>query len=922
MTMKTAILTALFFFFAFGGYGQVSLSGKIQDKTTGDPLIGSVVVLVELNMTTAAGLDGSYVFSRVPAGTYTLRASYIGYESVEERVTVASTAVKRDFALPDATINLEGATVIARRDEGSERNARMVEKNNMNVVNTISAKEIEVSPDITVANVVQRVSGVSLERNANGDGQFAIVRGMEKRYNYTLVNGIKIPSSDPRNRYVPLDIFPSDLLERLEVTKALTPNMEGDAIGGVIDMKMKTAPDRFTVTFNAGTGYSQLFLDRDFRSFDRSTTPRFSPRIANGEDYRANINDFQLENIDFYDQQAPLNQVYGLSIGNRFLGGKLGVLVAGSYQNTFRGANSLFMSTFIDQEDNTPYYEIVQDRMFSTQQQRGGAHARIDYEFNNRNQIKLYLGGIALNEYETRTRVDTILKIGRGQGPGTGRIELRERSRQRFQKVYNGTLQGIHELSDQWSVDWSAVYSLARNDDPDMAELMWITAITRNPEGELVQDPIQYGTDYDRRWINNSDQDLAGYGNVNYKQSLFGIPTVFSAGGMYRHKNRESMYDEYLLRAFPIIQDWSGSVYDGSWNLFNTLGTPTGALNYTCVEDVAAAYGMFKMNFKKLEVLGGARFESTAFEWESNAPETVPGKRGTINYSDLLPSLHMKFTPTEEQNIRVSYFASISRPSFFEVIPYEINEEDFRERGNPFLMRTKADNFDVRYERFTNFLDKIMVGVFYKRIADPIESALAIQGQTIFLQPTNFGTATNAGLEIDFTKYIRNFGIRMFYTYTNSSITTTKIVRFRDDNGNLTSRQEDQTRPLQGQSAHISNVSLLYKNQKSGTDVQLALVYTGQRIISVSPYLDNDIWQRGFIQLDLSIEQQVAKQFTVYAKINNLIDSPLRADILLPNTFNADQAPYLDATNSVLVREDFYGQSYLIGVKYRFVKQS
>jgi TonB-dependent receptor len=421
--------------------------------------------------------------------------------------------------------------------------------------------------------------------------------------------------------------------------------------------------------------------------------------------------------------------------------------------------------------------------------------------------------------------------------------------------------------------------------------------------------------------MNNRDQDIAGYANLSYSPEIFNIPWVFTVGGMFRHKNRDSNFDEYLLRTMPIMQEWSGSVYDASFTLFNTLGTPTDPLNYMCMENVGAGYGMFRFDLKKLQVMGGARIESTYFEWESNAPATVKGKTGNISYIDVLPSIHFKYMPTDKQNIRLTYFSSISRPSFYEVIPYEINEEDFRERGNPFLKRTSANNIDLRYERFSNFLDKIMVGLFYKRIEDPIESALAIQGQTIYMQPNNFGIAQNMGIEVDFTKYIRNFGVRLFYTYTNSQITTTKIVRFRDDDGNLTSREEDQTRPLQGQSAHISNVSLLYKNQKWGTDIQLAGVYTGRRIISVSPYLDNDIWQKGFVQLDLSIEQRIWKDLTIYIKINNLLNTPMQADILLPNTFNAEQAPYLDASKSVRVREDFYGQTYLIGLKYRFSKK-
>lgn len=923
---KYFLSLSIVLFFLFQAFSQssqptqnYSLSGKVVDKETGEPIIGAFVRIESLDLNVVTGLDGSFLMRNIPSGSHAVEVKFISYKTEKETLVIAENT-KKTFKLSPSQQELKEVEIVGRKDESSELSARATERQVMNVINVISSKEIEVSPDLTVANVLQRVSGVSLERNSNGDGQFAIVRGMDKRYNYTLVNGIKIPSPDPRNRYVPLDIFPSDLMDRLEVTKALTPNMEGDAIGGVIDMKMKNAPDRFTVNANVGTGYNQLYVNDTYRAFDRSTTSRLSPRMANPDGYLATIDDFPVENISFYDLQPPLNQLYGLSIGNRLFNNKLGILVAGSYQNTYRGANSMFMTTFIDQETNTPYYEIVQLRKFSAQQVRSGIHTKLDYEFNKKHKLDLYLATIALNDFETRTRTDTILKIGRGQGPGTGRIELRERSRQRYQRIYNGTLQGTHQLHARLKADWSAVYSLATNDDPDMAELMWLTAITRNSEGEFVKDPIMYGTDYKRRWNNNQDGDIAGYLNLKYSPKFFNLPIEFSTGGMYRHKNRTSSFDEYLLRTIPIMQEWTGNASDATFTLFNTLGTPTHPLNYTCTEDVLALYGMFKLDFDNVEVLGGARYEGTQFSWESNAPIMVEGRTGSIDYADLLPSLHFKFKPTKNQNIRASYFSSISRPSFYEVIPYEINEEDFRERGNPFLKRTSANNYDIRYERYSNFLDKIMVGVFYKQIDNPIESALAIQGQNLFLQPNNFGNATNYGIEFDFTKYIRNFGVRFFYTYTNSEITTTKIVRFRDEEGNLTSRQEEQTRPLQGQSAHISNISFLYKNNKSGTDAQLAFVYTGDRIISVSPYLDNDIWQRGFIQLDLSVEQSLGKGFIVYAKVNNILNTPLRADILLPNTFNPEQAPYLDATRSVLVREDFYRQIYFVGMKYRFVK--
>lgn len=130
----------------------------------------------------------------------------------------------------------------------------------MNVMNVMSAKAIELSPDLTVANALGRISGITLERSASGEGQYAILRGMDKRYNYTLVNGVKIPSPDNKNRFVPLDIFPAEMLDRLEVSKSLTADLEGDGIGGAVNMVMKDAPDRRQVSANFTMGYSAMYF--------------------------------------------------------------------------------------------------------------------------------------------------------------------------------------------------------------------------------------------------------------------------------------------------------------------------------------------------------------------------------------------------------------------------------------------------------------------------------------------------------------------------------------------------------------------------------------------------------------------------------------------------------------------------------------
>lgn len=907
---------AFIFLLAPAAFAQeATLRGTVTDAETGEPLTGATIVFPGTPYYDVAGLDGSFQIRGVPYGEYRVEVSFVSYRPVDELLVVNAASITRTFRLQSEEFQLDGVDVTAQRDLTSEEGARATERLAPRVVNVMPARAIELSPDITVANVVQRVSGVSLERSSSGDGQHAIVRGMDKRYNTTLVNGIKIPSPDVRHRYVPLDIFPSDLLDRLEVTKALTPDMEGDAIGGVIDMRMKAAPPRRTVRFNVGTGVSGVGRDRAFARFDGSAVSTRSPRTGNGNGYRATEDDFPYHNIALQEGEVPLARVLGFSAGDRFFGQRLGALLAGSYTRTFRGSDGLFFDMDVDREANNPFYDTVQQRTFSVDQERAGLHAKLDYVLSARHRFDLYVAFIQLRDAETRARVDTNLRIGRAQGPGTGRISERFRSRQQRQRVANLTLQGTHELPLALRAEWSAAASRATSDDPDMAEVHLLTGASRVADGTVQREPVLLGRDLVRRWTNNTDQDLAGYLDLHHERRLLGYASTLSIGGMARHKNRQNIFDSYLLRAAPSRQEWTGDVFDHSWRLFNPGGTPTDPLNYDSSEDVVAAYAQARLAIGRLQVVGGARVEHTRFDWETSAPATVEGRVGEIAYTDWLPSLHFRFTPARETNYRLSYFRSISRPSFFEVIPYQIIEEDFWERGNPELRRTRAHNVDARFEHYPTLQDQFMLGVFYKRIVDPIESALAIDGQRIFLQPNNFGTATNTGLELDVTRYFRRFGVRGYYTYTDSRITTSKIFRFRGGDGGLTSRQEQQTRSLQGQSRHIGNFALLYKDARRGTDAQVAASYTGRRIIGVSPYFENDVWQRALTQLDFSFEQRVFGQARLYVKVNNLLDAPLRADILRPNTANPHQVPYEDVSETVKVREDFYGRTFLTGMK-------
>jgi hypothetical protein len=917
--MKLLVLNILFVLCCLRVSAGV-IKGRATDAVTGQPVIGATLLLENTKLYGISGLDGSYSIKNVPAGTYKIRVSYVSYrtKTLDIIITGADQIITLD--LPLETENdrqIAEVTVKGKRDGSSDRTARDLERNALQVTNIVSGRTIELSPDLTVANVIQRVSGISIERNSNGDGQYAILRGMDKRYNYTLVNGVKIPSPDNRYRYVPLDIFPSELLDRLEVYKALTPSMEGDAVGGAINMVMKDAPDRLTLLANLSTGYSELFFDRPFTSFDTKNINVKSPYEQFGNQYSAKFADFNKASTTYTSHNPPPNLLGSFAIGNRFFNQRFGVMLAGSLQNTFRGSNSLFFNGDVVDTLRGITLTKLSDRQYSERQTRYGLHAKMDYRINENNKIQWFNALISLTNQQVRETKSTELGIG-GFDPVLGNATLGYETRSRLtkQKIYNSTLQGTHQLTSNLAVNWSAVYSLANNTVPDQTYVP-LLGIRKNfvEQRTTVQDG-------QRRWEHNSDTDLAGYLNLTLKTTLAGIAVDWMAGGLYRDKQRTNFYNNYTLRpANPFAQygvdftDYSQIV----WTIQNPLGSVASALNYDATEKTSSGYLQFRTTEQPLEVIGGVRVEHTDQGYAMKFPIGEENPTGSQIYTDVLPSLHFRYHPTERTNWRLSYFRSLNRPGFFEIVPYRIVNEEYQERGNPNLKRALADNVDLRYEFFPRPLEQFMVGLFYKHIQDPIEYTLqkdAIRGQDLYYGPGNFGNATNFGLELDAIKYFQHWGVKANYTYTNSRITTPKSKRIRNAQGDLQTITVNQTRSLYGQSAHIANLSLLYKDSEHGWDGQLAASYTGGRINTVSQFVDNDLYQKGFIQMDASAEKRLGNGFLLFAKANNLLNTPTEIFIKNASSKNSD-VPDQDISGKTLIRRDFFQRSYFLGIRYK-----
>jgi TonB-dependent receptor len=300
-------------------------------------------------------------------------------------------------------------------------------------------------------------------------------------------------------------------------------------------------------------------------------------------------------------------------------------------------------------------------------------------------------------------------------------------------------------------------------------------------------------------------------------------------------------------------------------------------------------------------------------------PVSFVGKSGSQSYMDILPSVHLKYELTPKQNLRLSYFSSISRPGFFEVIPYIISGETFDEKGNPYLKRSQAQNLDFRYELYPSAIEQILAGVFYKSIENPIEYGLVRENgpSALQLKPQNFGTATNVGFEFVAIKYFGNFGVSANYTYTKSIIKQNKSRYERNAQGQLTADSVvSTTRPMQGQADHIANLALLYKNKKTGFDCQLSMVYTGKYISQVSGWYGLDYWSMPNTTLDFSFEQKLSKKInlSIFGKARNILNSSAIQRILYPST--GIQLPEQDNPNSIIVQKEQYGQNFLLGFRY------
>lgn len=876
-----------------------TLKGHVIDSETHETIAGAFVNLDGAKEIYVSDVDGNFIFENLSIGTYSLSVRMLGYKSsVTEKIVLNSNGavVISDIYIKSKSNELNNVEVRGVKNKETDITARLDEKLAPNVINIISAKSIEALPDLTVANIMQRVSGVSMVKNSSGVNTDVIVRGMPPRYNNTLINGTEAPSTSGSTRSVPLNMIPSNLVGRIEVTKALTPDMEANGLGGSVNIEMKDAPENPLLLVDFSTGYNQYFLNHDLSTFNTSVVNMKDPAESHlntnpNYDYLANLSDFTRQNMIITSKKTLPSLNGNFSFGHRFFKDKLGVLVSATINNSSEGSISNFLGTITNKKNSL---DIISwnNRIYDTQLMSIGSNIKLDYQLNKDNKISLYNSFFQLTEDRVRIESDTTAEMDKG------RVGSQNVTNIDISTLNSTNLKGHHHIHNNLDLDWSVIYSVASSLSPDLVTENFVQII--HPTIQPIY--LNYRGCVSRVWQHNTDEDKTAYLNLKYKTELFSHFFEFKLGGMARMKYRNNYANEYTfdapinnppnpdMRTVEVTQNTNAQQRNG-----NPVNNPG---NYKATENIEAGYVQLKTNIGKLQVLTGLRLEmtyQTNFHSETQNVQ-VPFTTNRFSYYDLLPSLHLNYQLQENQNMRFSVYQGISRPNYTELVDYYAQSVNGGTQGNIHLRHSIGTCFDVRYEIYPDKEDVFTAGIFYKNIQRPIEDLL---GSNNVVTPTNGPDCANYGFELVGIKYLGNFGLNVNYTYTQSVINVSKIYYLPTDS--LAPSHRNETRPLVGQSPHIINAALIYRDIKNGFKFQVVYTMQGENVKNTSPNYGLDVYQKTFHDLGATFETNTfSKKLFLYIKASNLLNSKLE----------------YYTKSGIKVQDISTSSSFLIGLKY------
>lgn len=895
---------------AFAKNGENRILGKVVSSETGEPLPFTNLVLVRISAegdTVPAGgtfsmNDGTFRLDAEP-GTYRLQASYIGYHLLNINdlvVTAEGEPLALDIPLTPSAVVVETVEVTAKAITSTAAFILQSQKKSPAVSDGISSEQMKKSTDSNAAEALQRVTGVSVV-----GGQFVVVRGLGERYSTTTINGAQVGTPETNRRVLPMDLFPASLLDNMVIQKTYTPDQPGDFGGGVVNVSTRQFPGDKVWNVSVGTGYNSSTTGKNYRSYrggsldflgfddgarklpDEVPTRLITPdsEFCEGEDCltqdevagigRSFSFDWKTETDD-----GGLPRSFSASYGNEveLLYRPLGFMLSTSYRNGFQ-TESRIERGFNGGDELSPKtdYRVLD----SESSVLWGAIATAGYRLHDLHTVNLDL------MYNRSAEDDYRFYSGTNYDFGSDIRETRFSYVERG--VFSSGLGMRHHLPILFGsvMEWKYSYANASRNEPDRRSFIY-ELIPGNPddgtEDAWALSTRSLSSGFVRTYgiLDEDTRGLQASLSVPFRQ-WGSLDSKLKIGSNFSNKDRQFDYRRFSYRApssnqvdrsLPpeelLTEDMVGT---DPRSTFRFQETTRPVDSYRAAHDISAVFAMVDLPVtQKLRLVGGVRYEKsdqTVTTYDRFARGDAPLK-ATLSDQDYLPAINATYALTEEINLRAAVSQTVNRPDLRELSPYGYNDQGasaYEQSGNPDLVQSKIDNYDIRIECYPTLEEMVAISGFWKALDHPIEQSIR-GGQQPVIQPVNADRGELYGVELEgraslarLGNALDNFGLHTNVTFVESEAEVLDL-------GNLAASK----RPLTGQSPYVVNLGLFFASDQGTNTASLLYSVFGKRLYSLGLAELPDIYERPRHSVDLTLGREFGS-FQLKLGIENLLDS-------------------------------------------------
>jgi hypothetical protein len=882
------------------------IRGVVYDKDFDVPLAVAQVLIVETGDKTTTTDEGNYVFGKVAPGTYTLVFSKDGYtrQLTSDVVVSPGQMTDVDASLPGEFTEMEEFIVQDLELGGSSEigllNLRM---ESPSLLDSISSDLMSQAGASDAASALRLVSGATVE-----DGKYAVVRGLPDRYVNSQLNGVRLPTADADKRAVQLDQFPAALIESIQVSKTFTPDQQGDASGGAVNVVLKGIPDepvfkfQFKPEYNSQATFNDDFLTRGgtMGTARDDALFNYSGSLTGGGEYE----------FDNGLRIGAFTSMYYKKDYSFFEDGKhdtyIGQLLNGSYN----------MVPYV-REEYTSLYDVTE----GVEKEQWGILGVIGAEIENHSLSLLYM----------RTQVNedkaTLMEDIRGnayfadnssvEAPfhRSQTLEYTERSQSTLQLKGKHTLEIFdYELGKLGrllhpEIDWTYSMNTATMDQPDKRVFSTVWRPDRIPPPLFIPamytgyDPSGSGNGFAQRiWKEITEDSTQFFVNAKLPFEQWSGEEGYLKIGLFNdHVERDYTQNSFFYPPggsyeAPWEQFWSDVYADG-----RTLNASDEDVDYTGQQDIDAIYYMIDLPLSSyFNIIGGVRYESTELEIVNNpkggnAQYLPPGGTGwtafgpeaDVSYSqdDVLPSYGIEFEPVDKVKLRASFSETVARQTFKELSPVMqmeyLGADIFV--GNPGLRMSALENYDLRldYEPYTGGL--FSASWFHKDVEDPIEYVQRFQAALFYTTPVNYTEGWLEGYELELRQDLGRLWepLEGFSLGANATFIDSQVKLPADEAADFLSIGVPITsRDMMNAPHHLYNFNLMYEHQEHGTQVGLFYTIRGDTLVEGGVALSNsyvpDVYEEEYGTLSLGLIQPIGENCKISFQAKNLLNPEIR----------------------------------------------